>query len=65
MCNAGAVGSRERGGDLQSQIQGLADLNRSPLKSLAQRFALDELGCDKGTKLTLADFVDGNDVRVI
>ena len=65
MRHAGAVRGRQRGCNLRGQIECLGNLNRATLDALAQSFAFDELRGNERTKLTLANLVNGDDIRMV
>ena len=61
----GGVRGRERRGGLNGDVEDLAQRERTALQPLAHRFAFDEFGNDEARRLVIADFVDGQDVRMI
>ena len=64
MDDALRVGFFERLGDLQGNLTGGPRLERSPLQSLLQRLALDQLENQEGAPVDDLDSVDRCDVRV-
>ena len=65
MDDAGLVRDVERRGDLQGNVDGLADGQRAPADQVGERPAVEELHRDERPALVLADLVNRADVRVI
>ena len=65
MDEAARMRGRERTGDLDADVDGLARRQRPPLQPLAERLALDELGHHVGPAVQFAEVVDDQNMRVV
>ena len=65
MHDAGRVRRCQRRGGLDGDLENLAQRQLATLQALAQRFAFDQLRDDVARLVVIADFVNGQDVRVV